>query len=407
MLSDGDKAVIGSHSSADLQLTDGAVSRFHCQIRSAGGRLEICDLGSRNGTRVGNLRIATAILGQSAVVRLGRTVIHFERVGREVKVPLSHSDRFGCLVGASQIMRMLFATLERAARTPSTLLITGETGTGKDAVAQSVHRASERCRGPFVVVDCGAISPNLIESELFGHERGAFTGADTSRAGAFEAANGGTLFLDEIGELDLELQPKLLRALESRVITRVGGSNEIPVNVRVIAATNRDLRTLVNEKNFRSDLFYRLAVVELSLPPLRDRLEDLPLLLQELMAGMKSSHGKVADDLVSGPYLRDLCNYAWPGNVRELRNHVERCLAFGEALPVGNGEKSSLAELGLPPIDVQSPLRQGREEWVKYFERQYLSRVLESKNGNVTAAAKAAGVDRGHFYRLLFRCGLR
>jgi transcriptional regulator with PAS, ATPase and Fis domain len=280
------------------------------------------------------------------------------------------------------------------------VLLLGETGTGKEAVAESLHRESQRRNEPFIVVDCGAIPPNLLESELFGHVRGAFTGAVASREGAFEAANGGTLFLDEIGELPIDLQPKLLRALEAREVKRVGAKDYTAIDARIIAATHRDLAAEVNTQKFRSDLYYRLAVLEVRLPPLRERLEDLPELVEHMLKSLGAADKPEAALCRTPEFLADLRRHSWPGNVRELRNYVERCLALNQMQPLGGADE-------LPVVDVTQPIKIARDRWTRAFERRYLEEILERHGGNVAAAARAAGVDRIYFYRLLWRHGLR
>jgi len=296
----------------------------------------------------------------------------------------------------------VFRVLERAAASDLPLLLQGETGTGKDLAAQSVHQEGSRARGPLVVVDCGSLPPSLLESELFGHERGAFTGATERRIGAFEAAAGGTIFLDEIGELALDLQPKLLRALEAKRIRRVGGSDDIVIDARVIAATNRSLREEVNARRFRSDLYFRIAVLEVTLPPLRERLEDLPLIRDEILAAATASEADAAA-LRSDEVLQQLAHHAWPGNARELRNYLERGLALNEASPI------TVAEGNAPPpaIDASEKLRVARKKWLDYFEAKYLRELLAAHGDNVSAAARAAGIDRVHLHRMLARSGLR
>jgi DNA-binding NtrC family response regulator len=323
---------------------------------------------------------------------------------------LAEPTRFGQMVGRSAAMRSLFTLLQRAAASDATVLIEGETGTGKEASADAIHREGTRKNGPFVVIDCGAIPPQLLESELFGHERGAFTGAVAARQGAFEAASGGTIFLDEIGELGLDLQPKILRVLERRQVKRVGSTAYAPVDVRVIAATNRSLRTEVSAQRFRSDLYYRLAVVQVKLPPLRERLADLPILVEHALQSLGVSGASIAAALRSTEFSNKLSRYRWPGNVRQLRNYIERCVALDDAnlppaldtAPPGEGEHSAEAM-----IDVTLPLRVARENWVAMFERRYLEALLLRHNNNVSAAARAAGVDRIHLYRLLWKHGLR
>jgi DNA-binding NtrC family response regulator len=284
-------------------------------------------------------------------------------------------------------MRAVFALFERAAQSKATLLVEGETGTGKEAAAESVHRASERRDGPFVVVDCGALPPHLLESELFGHEKGAFTGAQSRRLGAFETANGGTLFLDEIGELALDLQPKLLRVLERQEVKRVGSDRFVKVDVRVIAATHRNLRSDVNNRRFRSDLFYRLAVLVVTLPPLRERVEDLPSLIEDLLGQLGAA--AEAERLRTPAFMAELAAHRWPGNVRELRNYLERSLALG-----GSDDA---------PAPAARSYKQAKEQW----ERAYVAELLRAADGNVTAAARDAGLDRAAFYRLLWRHGMR
>ena len=309
------------------------------------------------------------------------------------------------MVGRSFAMRRAFSLLERAAASNATVLLGGETGTGKEAAAESIHRESARRDGPFIVVDCGAIPGNLLESELFGHEKGAFTGADRARVGAFEEANGGTLFLDEIGELDPELQPKLLRVLEKKEVKPVGTSKYVPVDVRIIAATNRDLRAEVNAKTFRSDLFYRLAVVEVPLPALRERVEDLPLLVNAILDRLGATSPAEAALVRTSDFQQTIARHSWPGNVRELRNYVERCLALAEQAPL---DAQAIPDASAPiAIDTKQTLKVARDRWTSVFEKAYLEKLLAEHGGNVSAASRAAGVDRIHFYRLLWRNGLK
>ena len=400
----GERAVVGTHPSADLVLRDPAVSRFHLELRLEDGRVVVHDLGSKNGTAIDAVAIQTAYLTGPALVTVGQTRLRFELGNQDVRIALSPHDRFGALVGRSLPMRACFALLETAATSDATVLLLGETGTGKDGAAEAIHRESARARGPFVVVDCGAIPGRLLEAELFGHERGAFTGATQTRAGAFEAAHGGTLFLDEVGELPVDLQPVLLRAVESRRVRRVGGSDPIDVDVRIIAATNRDLKADVNRHRFRSDLYFRLAVLTVALPPLRQRPEDLPLLAEELLRDMGLLDRPAARALLEPQQLAALRAHPWPGNVRELRNHLERSVALELDAPP---DAMTAAPDQVPPIDVTEPIRVGRARQVRWFERRYLAQLLAAHDGNVTAAARTAGVDRIHLHRLLVKAGLR
>jgi two-component system response regulator GlrR len=408
-----ERIVIGSDEKADVILKDRTVSGFHCEIAlEEGVRVVVRDLGSRNGTVVDGVAVLAAYLRPGSTILLGTTRLGFDFGQEPLQIPLAEGDRFGSLVGKSVAMRASFARLSRAAASDVNVLIEGETGTGKEGAAESIHEASARRGGSFIVVDCGAIPPQLLESELFGHEKGAFTGAVAARQGAFEAANGGTIFLDEIGELSQDLQPKLLRVLERRHIKRVGSSHYVPVDVRIVAATNRNLRREVNAGRFRSDLYYRLAVLDVRLPSLRERLEDLPSLVDAVLQSLGASGLPEARALRSPQFVEELASHPWPGNVRELRNHIERCLALREPqLPPREDVEATDAGPGAPvatatPLAEQS-LRQARAAWDREFEQRYLEALLARHGDNVSAAARAAGIDRKYLYRLLWRNGLR
>jgi len=297
-------------------------------------------------------------------------------------------------------MHSVIKHLSKAAESDATTLLTGETGTGKDLAAHAIHQKSSRSEAPLVVVNCGSIPENLIESELFGHVTGAFTGATNDREGAFEQAQGGTILLDEIGEIPLQLQSRFLRVLDSRKIQRVGSNKEIELDLRIIAATHRDLRRQVNEGLFREDLYHRLAIIEIRMPPLRERLDDLPMLVQALAKTLDLGD-KGAEFISSDKFIATLGRYDWPGNIRELRNHLERCAALQENTSLG--EHSSTQR----ETDTTLPIRIARSRWTAQFELQYLESLMREEGGNVSAVARRAGVNRVHMYRLLKAVGLR
>jgi DNA-binding NtrC family response regulator len=393
-----ERIAVGTHPSNDLALEDPTLSRFHCEIAIRDGRAMIRDLDSRNGTLVDGVAIESAYLREGSVLTLGRTQLRIEVGARSVKIALSQREAFGVLVGRSPAIRAVFAKLEQAAASSVSVLLQGETGTGKDAAAESLHLESARRDGPFVTVDCGALPASLLASELFGHVRGAFTGADADRTGAFEAASGGTLFLDELGELDITLQPNLLRAVGKREIHRIGSNTRHPVDIRLVTATNRNLRREVNANRFREDLLYRVAVFEVTMPPLRERLVDLPLLIEAMLGELGMLADPAAELLRSRDVLLQLERHSWPGNVRELRNYVERCLALARFTPVESAPVDSVD----PSRELALPLSAARDRWLRRYLQDKLSRFP-----NVTAAARAAGIGRSQFYRLMSQVGLR
>ncbi|MBS2013682.1 MAG: sigma 54-interacting transcriptional regulator [Deltaproteobacteria bacterium] len=400
-------ARVGSSEGCDLRLTDRSVSRVHCELTVLADRVTVKDLGSTNGTRIGEVSIRDADVGPGAVIRCGSSAFRIDAADEPAFVAISERTSFGELVGASLEMRQVYAVLERVATTDATLLVQGETGTGKDVVARAVHSESARREGPFVPVDCGAIPETLFESELFGHVRGAFTGAINNRAGAFEEANGGTLFLDEIGEMPLAMQAKLLRVIESRRVKRVGATKETDIDVRIVAATNRKLAQMVNEGTFREDLYYRLAVVEVSLPPLRARRDDIPAIAAHLFAKIPHAKGKaLPPELVDSLKARP-----WPGNVRELRNAIERAVTMGHAVPEGTAAPTgdpSVLPAGIESIiPLHLPLKDARLAWTNEFESIYARAMLKKADGNLTRAAEEAGVSRRFFQRMIARLGLR
>ena len=393
---------IGSHPSNSVRIDDGTVSRFHCEIH-VGKTTRVRDLGSLNGLFVDGVRVVEAYLRNGSRIQIGRVILRFDMSGESNSLLVAERTRFGSLVGTSVPMRHCFALLERASQTHSTVLLEGETGTGKSRAAQAIHNLSPRAGKGFVTLDCGAIPATLLESELFGHERGAFTGAVSRKLGAFEEANGGTLFLDEIGELAPELQPKLLRVLEQRTVRRLGGGGEIPVDVRLIAASNRDLRGQVNGGGFRSDLFYRLAVVRITLPSLRQRLEDLPAIVDELLSTL-GAKPEMAAPLRTPEFVARLRSAAWPGNIRELRNYIERCLVFQDAVDFEDGPPE---EAAATPNDAALPYSEAKRRVVDDFERRYLQALMAKHENKVAAAAAAAEMDRVYLYRLLRRHGIK
>ncbi len=406
LTSQGERVTLGSADDTGLRLTDPYVSRYHVEVEADDEGVVIRDLGSRNGTRAGGLTVREVASRGEVELELGRTRVRVAPGEAKVDVPLSAAAGFGRLVGASRAMRAVYAALERAAPSTVPVLITGESGTGKELAARSLHDASPRAGGAFEVIDCGSLPPTLIEAELFGYERGAFTGARGEHAGAFERADGGTVFLDELGELPTELQPKLLRVLGEGEVRRLGASRARKVDVRVVAATNRDLRREVNDKRFRLDLYYRLAVVRVEMPPLRERLDDLPMLLDRLCASVARERGVPADGALDDAFWAAVRQHHWPGNVRELRNYLEQWLVLRVARPpeadVGEGEAGDVFAAYLA-----MPLREAKQALNDQFERRYLQRVLDEAGGNVAEAARRAGVDRVTVFRGIRRYGLR
>jgi two-component system, NtrC family, response regulator GlrR len=391
-----DPLVVGSSPECDVVVDDSHVSRNHCAITLGDDGAVLRDLDSKNGTFVGELEIHEAVLRPGIVARVGQWRLSLRVAGAPREVALSSSARFGEAVGGTLVMRALFARLEVASATQETILLVGESGTGKELLARAVHDASPRRRGPFVVFDCSAVAPTLIESELFGFVKGAFTGADRDRAGIFEEAHGGTLFLDEVGELPWDLQPKLLRALEARQSRRVGANAWQPFDTRIVAATHRDLAASMKSGAFRQDLYYRLAVLEARVPPLRERRDDIELLVERFLAGQ--SPPLTVHDLPPGS-LAMLRTHDWPGNVRELRNALARMIVFQDA-----GQQALEGPgAGGPDALLCLPLREARQQVIERFERTYIEAQLKAHGGNVTRAAEAVGVSRQFLHRLMER----
>ena len=408
----GDKLRVGKSADNDLVLPDDTVSRHHCEILRTPRGLLVRDLGSTNQTRIGRSRVTEATLEPGTTLTVGDVELLLRADSRRMSVMPSDKPFFGEAVGPSLAMRSIFGVLERIAQTDATVLLEGETGTGKDVIARSIHAASPRKAQPFVVVDCGAVSYNLIESELFGHERGAFTGAVAARAGAFETAGTGTLFLDEVGDLPLEVQPKLLRVLESREFRRVGGNRSLKNEARIVAATKRSLKDEVERGKFREDLYFRLAVVPITVPPLRVRREDVPALVDHFLVAAKKRDPRVADITIGSETRNALAAHDWPGNVRELRNVLDRALyvAAGSGdrelrlvdLPVAAGAGRASAA-----FDPARTYREIRATFETEFEFGYVSWLLGRHDGNISAAAREAKMDRKYLYDLARKHGLR
>jgi two-component system, NtrC family, response regulator GlrR len=394
--------VIGAGGDADQVIEAETVSRRHAEIRLIPEGVSISDLGSKNGLFYLGQRFQSMILQPGSRFQVGSVDIDLELDHTSIaRWDTGEPDSYGDLLGASPAMRELFNQLVRLEGSKISLLITGESGTGKELIARAIHEHSPVRKGPLVVVNCGALDRALARSELFGHQRGAFTGAVQRQQGAFEAAEGGTLFLDEIGELPLDVQPVLLRALESRVITPVGSHQERPVDVRLIAATHRDLQAEVLAGAFREDLLYRIRVVSVNVPPLRERPGDVPVIAQAL--ARRRGAGSLPDDLIAA-----LVGHAWPGNVRELCNAVEAYLAVG-ALPrpragaSGGGIEAALSSF----VDPARTYADQKQEIVDLFTRAYLERLLDTTSGNQSEAARLSGLERSYLGKLIGRLGLK
>jgi DNA-binding NtrC family response regulator len=445
---DQSNIAIGAMEDNDLVIDDDTVSRYQCRIYQDENSYLVQDLDSTNGSFVNRVRIKEAYLKPGCTLTVGKTDIKFHCLDERVEILPSNREAFGSIVGKSVCMREIFGILEKISTTGVTVVLEGETGTGKEVVARTIHQTSNRNNGPFVVFDCGAVPENLIESELFGHEKGSFTGAVMSRQGLFEMAQGGSIFLDELGELNLDLQPKLLRALEQREIRRVGSNKPLKIDVRVIAATNRNLQDEVAAGRFREDLFYRLSVVRVILPPLRDRREDIPLLVKHFLRNSNYNRdgGRVRIKGISRDALDCLMNYRWPGNVRELANVVERACSFAETeyiqpedLPehisgigiikrraASSDETEKAADdttgdipLGVPlgigetvdgetamPVAMGKTFKEAKEEWVSTFERDFITNLLRRNEANISHAAREASIDRKYFRKLMKKYGV-
>jgi DNA-binding NtrC family response regulator len=405
-------ATVGRHPTNDLVLEDPAVSAVHLELsRRSGGRLLVKDSGSTNGTWLGDHRIGEVELSPGAVIRVGETVLRVETDSRAVPAPASAAlTRFEGLIGATPEMRELFSVLARVAGKPLGLLVQGETGTGKEEVARAVHARSPRATMPFVVLDATTIPQTLGESVLFGHEQGAFPGAESRYEGAFERANGGTIFIEEVGELPAPLQPKLLRVLEHKQLVRVGGKETVAVDVRVIAGTRRDLRLEIEARRFREDLYFRLAQVRVVVPPLRARPDDIAALARHFL-GQTVEAGGVAP-VLSEPALAELCRRPFPGNVRELQSILVRAAALcendsilvGDIAGEGYGFRGSEAERS--PLHLGGTFSDAKQRAIERFEKAYLETLMRRTAGNLSRAAREADLARHHLRDLLKKRGL-
>ena len=408
---DQSMVTIGAMEDNDLVINEETVSRYHCKVTQEEDGYLLSDLGSTNGTFIDQVRVREGYLYAGCTLRLGTLELAFNFDDEKLPIVPSQSDRLGTMIGRNVKMREIYGIIEKIAPTGTTVIIEGETGTGKEVVAQTIHDMSTRAKGPMMVFDCGAVPENLIESELFGHEKGSFTGAIMTRQGIFEMAHGGTLFLDELGELSPDLQPKLLRVLEQREIRRVGTSKPIRVDVRLIAATNRNLEEEVRSGRFRQDLYYRLSVVRVMVPPLRDRPEDIPLLAQHFLnvgPFNRAPGGEVRVHSISPEASTLLSGYNWPGNVRELLNVIERAVSFAEGqrievrdLPEQLQPARATAGEVEPFPESDIAFKEAKERWVSSFERDYLIKLLARNKGNISHAAREAEIDRKYFRKLM------
>jgi len=402
---------IGSSDVSELRVEgDRLVSRRHAALEMRGDRLVVRDLESTNGTSVNGVQVTEALLAGGERLRVGETDLAVELVTPSTSVTISPDIAFGRLLGGSPQMRRLYPLCERLARSDVPLIIEGETGTGKEVLAEAIHEASGRKSGPFVVFDCTTVPPTLVESAIFGHERGAFTGATNAKAGVFEQANGGTLLIDEIGDLDISLQPKLLRAIERASVQRVGATHWTKVDVRVIAATRRNLESAIQAGRFRDDLYYRLAVARIEIPPLRERTGDVRLLAEQMWTRAGG------DGVIPERFVESLESYGWPGNVRELQNAIAHRAALGDLADLATIQRARVPSSPSPSEKVAPassnedvigrviaeamPYARARQVVLRRFEERYLTWVLDKHGGNVSKAAEASGIARRYFYVL-------
>ncbi len=394
------RCVVGAGSKADLIIDDETASREHVALTLCPQGVEVEDLGSSNGTFYLGQRIEKVTLSPGSRIRVGKADLAIDADTSELTNLVDDTESYRGIIGKSEAMRHLFALLARLEGSLVNVLVEGESGVGKELVAQAIHRGSRVAAGPFVVLNCGTLSRELALSELFGHRQGAFTGATEDRPGAFVSADGGTLFLDEVGELPLDVQPTLLRALESGEVKAVGATHPNRVQVRVVAATNRQLRAEVEAGRFREDLYYRLAVIAIRVVPLRERRDDVTLLVHAF------ARRAGAPDLPAD-MLGELRERPWRGNVRELRNAVEAYLALGDLTARPASSETSVDQVMRSSVDPDRPYTEERDKVLDAFHRAYLPALLERCGGNISEAARRCGIERSYLGKLLKRYGTR
>ncbi len=413
---------LGKRQDCDIVLSDPTVSRDHCEIVLQAEGYVLRDLGSTNGTFCDGTRAREIFLQPGMIIRLGKTQMRVQPVSQQAGFLPSDKNQFGRVLGNSMKMKEIFSILEQIAPTDATVIVEGETGTGKEVIARSIHENSHRHEKPFIVVDCSIIAENLIESELFGNEKGSFTSASNTRQGAFEVANGGTVFLDELGELSLTLQPKLLRVLEERSIKRVGSNKPINIDVRIVAATNKDLKAEVSKGKFREDLYFRLSVVKVRMPPLRERKEDIPLLVTHFLSKTATNFPPGVEPRISHEMMSTMIAHYWPGNIRELRNVIERAIylskdgqlriplfAGGEDMEITKAvDTVELSSVGVDPISglIGMSFSEAKDKWIELFERRFISELLSRNSGNVSKASRDARMDRKYLKKLMDKYGI-
>ncbi len=375
------ETVIGQAESCDVEINDSFISRRHCRLINKGSRIMLMDLGSTNGTYVEGVRVDNVSLPLEGSFKIGKSTIdykldrHFEIVSPSLETSL------GPMIGASEKMREIFSLIEKVAPSDATVLITGESGTGKDLAARLLHQMSHRAEKPFISINCGAIPASIIESQLFGHEKGSFTGAIERMSGLIEQANGGTLFLDEIGEMPLELQTRLLQVIESKKVRRIGGKEEIEVDFRLIAATNKELQRLAADGRFREDLFYRLYVIPIHLTPLRERGDDLKILAQRFIKDLSVPRAMTK---LTDAAIEKLASHDWPGNVRELKNVIQRAILFSTSTTL------DAKDISYAPIETKA----AGDANLENKERDTIIASLIKFGGNQTKAATELGIAR-------------